>query len=535
MKTNRLFRVVVGCLVCAAGVQVTSCTSTPDEDKQLPDKRDTTTLVDTVALPFGVERITIDAAGGDIEVVFKPAGDWTFSSATDWLKVTTASGKVADNVLKFNAGSFDQIGGAREAVTTITVGGLSKTVKFTQTGIPRFVHIYDMRLALHDKSSAKAKISNIISNVTELEIASFSPWIKSAEIIKDPKVDTQWVVNLELLRPDYDSEDRTGGVVVRDKNFPEYTFEIPVDLLATMSKYVATAHYQSKDLVARGTDAQMTHTFSISKAPETEDYSIFFRGTNVQGQINSEPLPWITCKEAAVQPKAAYGSKTYEFKMDINDNIVNWASSRNAKVLVVPKSELDANGMPIELKDTYAALTISQNNEPVIKEIDCTGKTGMYGQFVYDPIEVLCEKKVLEADPDGPGPQKEKSTIGMSEKTVVTIMVKMAKGFKPKVEIPTIAKITESVEPEFKWVGSVDFGTPVSEGGLDVYTIKITCDAADYKTVATPSVSFNLLIYTGDQPWDLTSRDQLDRGYMIPLVYVNEYTVEIPDQPDSES
>lgn len=515
MKTNRLLGLVVGCLMCATGVLTMSCTdtTTPGKDNQLPDTRDTTTLVDTVALPFGVERITIGAAGGEQEVGFKPIGDWSFTSSTDWLKVTSASGKVADNVLKFTVEPFNELGGKREAITTIKIGDVSMVVKFTQNGTPRFVHVYDLVTTFNDQKT-KATVSNIISNV-ELEVASFPDWVKSVEIMKDPVVDTQYIINMEAMGMSFDNMLRTAAIVVRDKNFPEYTADIVVNFEESVMPYIATAGFAS-DFIFRGagTTADLTSSFTVSSKPGQEACELKFYVKEDNGTFRNEAT-WVkyTAAGAAVMPFDAYTNKNYSFTLDGYAD-PSGPATRTAYLMAIPLSEMNGSGTgPIEMKDSYQVMTISQEKYVALSMVFPVGGGKDGNMFVG--FDVKCVKAMV-------GPNQYK--IGMSDLTTITMVIKMAKGIEPKFVFDTIPAREATgpnnpAEPRFIWQGSIS-KTFVSEGNNDIYTVKMICDAHDYKVNKLTSLTFNLRVYHGTE---------IANAISMPLSYV--HTLPVPPKP----
>lgn len=521
MKTNRLLRVIVGCFVCAAGALTMSCTDTtiPGGDKQLPDKHDTTTLVDTL-LPFGVHRITIGAAGGEQEVEFAPSGDWTFTSSTAWLKVTTAAGKAADKVLKFTADRFDQVGGYREAITTITVGGVARTVKFTQNGTPRFVHIYDIVNTVNDDfANATGSIRNILSNV-DLEIASSPDWLKSIELVKDPTVDTQYLINYVVVRPDFDSRLRSGIIVLRDKNFPEFTYDLPFDYDASVARYIATPGF-AKDFVFDGvvTGKEASGTFSISTKPEQEECMVFYYGRETTGSFTKTPIAWAKAYVPPVEVSmlAAYTNVEYEFALTEYTEMYGDAS-RTAYVLAVPVSELNPTGSaPLEVKDAYQVMSITQKRAPKLEMIDPIG-TGPLGSMFSDKV-VLCAKG---AQITGPGVPPGNYKLGVSDLTTYTLKIKAVKGIVPQIKVPDIPAITTGSatqqENAFTWDGTIDLGTPVTDGAFDNYTVTVTCNSKDYTPKNAKTITFKILV-SADPAWDPNVQSTGNLGCAIPLVY----------------
>lgn len=498
-----------------------SCTDTTiqGEDNQLPDKHDTTTLVDTI-MPFGVERITIGAAGGVQETGFAPAGDWTFTSQTEWLKVTTASGKAADKVLKFTAERFDQVGGSREAITTITVGGVAKTVKFTQNGAPRFVHIFDIVNTVNDDfANATGTIRNILSNV-ELEIASNPDWLKNIDIVKDPKVDTQYMINYVVARPDFDNRLRSGIIVLRDKNFPEFTVDIPFDFDASVAKYIATPGF-AKGFVYDGVldGSRVTGTFTLSTKPGQEECKVFYYGKDENGAFIKEgPLAWINmAKVPEVVPTEAYTHSEYEFKIGDYTDMFG-AKSRVAYVMAVPASELDPTGSkPLEIKNSYEVMSITQKRSPGLEMIDPIG-TGPLGSMFSDKV-VLCAKG---AQITGQGVPPGNYKLGVSDLTTYTLKIKAVKGIVPQIKVPDIPAITNGSatqqENAFTWDGTIDLGTPVTDGAFDNYTVTVTCNSKDYAPKNAKTITFKILV-SANPDWDPNVQSTGNLGCAIPLVY----------------
>lgn len=508
MKTSRHLRVIVGCFACAASVLAMSCTNTIGEDKQLPDKHDTTTLVDTL-MPFGVHRITIGAAGGEQEVEFAPNGDWTFSSATDWLKVTTAAGKAADKLLKFTTAPFDEIGGKREAVTTVTVDGIAKTVKFTQVGASRFVHVYDVRTIIYDNSLKSVRISNIVSNV-ELEIAAFPDWIKSATLSKDPVVDTQYVIDLTLSGTDFDDMVRYGAVVLRDKNFPEFTYDVPVDLTGCTENYFVSAGFSSDHIFSGGgTDEERSSTFSVMSSPSKNDYTVLFYTKDMRGDFNVDPEKSIKYELAPIAPLAAYVKSDYVFTIDSYTDVATLDVDRTFYMMLVPNSEM-GNGKPIAMKPEYEMMSFKQNRLAVLKMISPVG-TGPTGSIFKD-IKIASTSSGMQS-----------VTITPNEAVTTTINLKVVSGYVPRLKMQDTSIPQQGGGPakNVSWNGSID--TPTvdsdSEAGWDVYTYTVTCPKTAYTGLPsmTASLAFNLLISVGDTDWDPVKNPTA--GYKIKFNY----------------
>lgn len=502
MKTNRLLRIIVGCVLCAAVMQTTGCTG-----KEIPgdEKRDTTELFDTV-LPFGVERVTISGNGGEMEVDFVPAGDWTFESETSWFKVVTASGTATDKVLRFSVESFDEALGERIAKTFITMSGVRKAVSFKQIGTPRSIVVYGAKVEF-DETKGRMEISNIVSNV-ELTVVSTPTWISNSFVnqIKD----SLYSVTLILNGDEIDTEARDGVVVLGDANFEEYTVDVPVSCVAAIVRRISIPSWDvNKVFPGEGTSDELDGTISVVTRPgaQMEDFRVFIFGTD-KGAGDIKQVEWVTgIKDDDVRPigtLAVYDSKSYDFHL-AKWNDKSGDDLRTAYIMVVPESELMEHGSgkakylrPIALKPEYVVATINQERYEVYKVI--YPKPAIAGNPRLTDITVPCK---LNSD----------ATVGASAPVDITFSIRMAKGYVP------ILKVEDSKEmpsnPSRVWDGKISMSY-VEQGRHDLYSVTLHCNSVNYGA----STQFKVLINESGREWFPGNPDsQLMEDSWVALIY----------------
>lgn len=478
MKTNRLLRIIVGCVLCAAVMQTTGCTG-----KEIPgdEKRDTTELFDTV-LPFGVERVTISGNGGLLEVGFTPSSDWTFESETPWFKVVTASGTKTDNVLRFSVEAFNEAVGERTAKTFITMGGIRKSVTFKQLGPLRSIVVYGAKVEF-DELKSRIDITNILSNV-ELAVVSTPTWVSDA-IVNQIK-DSLYSVTLILNGGEIDTKDREGVVVLGDANFEGYTVEVPVSCLGAVSLRVAVTSWDAKSTFpGEGMSDELDGSFHVVTKPgaNLEDYRVFVYGTTT-GPGNVKSPDWVTgIKDDDIRPLAIYDSKFYEFHLGkYNDK--SGAAMRTAHIMAVPISELMEDGpdggrylRPINLKPEYVVATINQELYEEYRVVDPLPAVGSE----YRPFTIPC---LVNTD----------GSMGTSLATDVVLKIRMAKGLVPQVQVQNAKAYGDN--PERVWDGTITKKF-VNQGRYDLYTVTLHCKPVTYGSTTT----FRTLINQEGRDW----------------------------------
>lgn len=213
MKTRNIFAALAVGLFATIAVGNIGCTQS-EEGKEIPGREfhDTIRTTDTIG-KFNISKITVEAAGGHKEVEFTPDADWSFTSSADWLKVTTAKGTKTDRMLMFEVAENRSLE-ALVANTTLTVGGVKYPLTINQkAGVPE-IKVFGAVSEFSEKRTSLT-IKKIVSNV-ELEIASIPDWIASATIETDET--GYWSISAQLKPASYDTDARTGDIVIKDKN-----------------------------------------------------------------------------------------------------------------------------------------------------------------------------------------------------------------------------------------------------------------------------------------------------------------------------
>lgn len=213
MKTRNIFAALAFGLFATVAVGTVGCTQT-EEGKEIPGREfhDTIRTTDTIGR-FNISKITVEAAGGHKEVEFTPDADWSFTSSADWLKVTTAKGTKTDRMLMFEVAENRSLE-ALVANTTLTVGGVKYPLTINQkAGVPE-IKVFGA-VSEFSENRTSLTIKKIVSNV-ELEIASIPNWIESATIETDET--GYWSISAQLKPASYDTDARTGDIVIKDKN-----------------------------------------------------------------------------------------------------------------------------------------------------------------------------------------------------------------------------------------------------------------------------------------------------------------------------
>lgn len=370
--------------------------------------RDTLHLLDTTATmlvpEFGIKMADVCHKVGDYNIYFTPGADWTFTSQAAWLEVVTASGSKADTVLTVRVKQANESKEPRAAATTITVGGVAKTLTITQMGNTPTIKVFDRTIEF--TSTVKTgTINNIFANC-DLEILSVPEWVVNQKL-NVIEAGYSYSIDVELKPYDYDSDEREGVIVLKDVA-SDFTFEISIICLRTSAYYqldetslenVPTGEITDPSLASR------TFRFRVLENPEVEEDQdpLQLRFYTVVSGIYQTSMSVLATggKIDVPAPKGPFVASTFEVVLskysyqDYND-----PSVREIACFVLPESENSDSfdpekNTPLFIVDQRAYIETAVNGSQLTKTY--TLENGARTQDVkFDVREGLTPSVVME-------------------------------------------------------------------------------------------------------------------------------------------
>lgn len=372
MKTNKLFI----SLLCAsvAAIFMAGCTKTNTEKG--PDERDTITIRDTTTMlipEFGIKSADVCNSVGEYSIYFKPGADWTFTSQTDWLKIVTASGSKGDTVLTVKVTQANETKESRPATTTITVGGVTKTLTITQMGIMPTIKVFSKTVEFSSRVDT-GWIYNVFTNC-EIEVLSTPEWVNKPEIVV-VQPGYEYKVRFEFTPNNFDSDEREGFIVLKDKA-SDLSTEVRVicsnfsnDFIVNQESIDALTDYI---VPGGGTDQERSVRVKINESPDVVegDVELEFAFFMYQGSVSDT----IACDIVRVPgSKSPFGDATYEITVPKYTYEGNFGSPRPVGCFVMAKGDkfdkttakpflilkqqlyLEARALTTEINPVYAPL-----------------------------------------------------------------------------------------------------------------------------------------------------------------------------------
>lgn len=444
MKTNKLFI----SLLCAsvAAVFIAGCTEV--KKVQGPDTRDTTYITNTTEMlipEFGIKAADVCQNVGQYSIYFTPGADWTFTSQTEWLEVVTPSGTKSDTVLTVKITKANESNESRPATTTITVGGVAKTLTFTQMGIGPAIKVFS-KMVEFSSSVDTGWINNIFTNC-DIVVSEKPSWVTNVDVVP-VQAGYEYTIRLELAPLDYDDEDREGYIVIKDKA-SDYTTEVRITCNKFSQDYIVNQKSIEalKGYVAPGAGADKDRTF----------------------RITLDESPYLLSGEGELQ--------FYFYKDGGSGDLLNGCTVK--KVENGTRSAFGATSYDI----TFPKYTYQGYFDPTVRSIACYAEIS---EVVFDPkkskpIIVIDQNLYLEVKVVTEPNQVGKLYALLGEKSVSDpIVFKVRTGLTPKV------KITDYTAQDFVstsggiFPGSYELvdRTASSEEGWDLCTFVAKCSEA---------------------------------------------------------
>lgn len=338
MKIRNIFAALAFGLIAMVTLGTAGCAKDTKGDDTFV--HDTLSKTDTIS-KFNLNKTTVGASGGRMELEFTPDGDWTFTSNTEWLTVAAAAGTKTDRVLVFEVAEntdFD----ARMANTVLTVAGVKYPFTIHQQGTPRQVLIFDMITDFSDDLRT-ITISNIVANI-EIEIKSFPDWMASAVLERDEETG-HYTIIAEIKSGNYDSEIRKGDIAVGDVN-SDFVAYIPVVAEPSSLPFrMGDASMFDEPFPAVSAMAgDMSRVFKVLGASDAVDPYVFVMTKTVFRNNAYTVTDVITdCatfeKVNSVVPAAPYQQVEWKMTMEPNYDVVA-DSIRYVSVFLVKQSEV---------------------------------------------------------------------------------------------------------------------------------------------------------------------------------------------------
>lgn len=407
MKTNKLFI----SLLCASVAAVFIAGCSPEAEKVIgPGKEVTVTKRDTTNMlipEFGIKSADVCQNIGEYNIYFTPTADWTFTSETSWLEIVTPSGAKKDTVLTVKVTQANESKEPRSATTTITVGGVAKTLTITQMGVTPTIKVFSKTVEFSSTVDT-GWIYNIFTNC-EIEISDKPSWVTNATVITVQK-GYEYKVRLELTPDNYDNEDRDENIVLKDKA-SNYTTDVRILCNRTSDFYkVDTASIAAiPTLIKGGTDAERTFEYKIYEDPELAEYEdpLQFRFYKFDGSRYEEGTtdsPFGVGQKKGT--KAGFTASTYSVtlaKYSYDANNSSATATRQIACFMVPESENTSNFEPA--KNTPICIVKQQIYYETIK-IGYTSKTWVTNggpqtvDVKFDVREGLTPKVIMDCGID---------------------------------------------------------------------------------------------------------------------------------------
>lgn len=179
-----------------------------------------------ISLPSStVTSIPVSATAGERALIVNFGDAWSakLDKNVTWLDVNPKSGDKGVQTLTLKVKDNETFAN-QSTDLTFTVGSTVSTLKIVQDAAEKSIRVYENEIVLTEDTS-EITLQRVITNVTEIEVASYPSWIESVELT--PVVEGAFTAKIKLKAGDFDSEVRNGAIVFKEKG-SDFSAEIPV-------------------------------------------------------------------------------------------------------------------------------------------------------------------------------------------------------------------------------------------------------------------------------------------------------------------
>lgn len=359
-KTTNKWWLVMSMLALCAAPALVSCS---DDDDDV-----------TVTPGIEISKFTISAAGGESVLAIAPTADWKAESKTAWLKLSPASGTVADKEIKLTAEpntTFE----SREATIELTVGGTAMTKTIVQEATQKYISIYSDKITFAP-GQKEITVSPIISNVKVIVGTELPAWISEVKVTESGMGYYEAVIKMK--DNNYDDALRADTIIFKDAA-SDYEVKFPIECAAVSlaKEYRVIADVDSGVVIA----GDKTVNLEVMRAAGTEqDTILIYMKTSFGFQPVREGVS--VSREYASPSSALLNSR---YKIDI-ENLRN-AYMEEAKVeyRVYVLSVYDVDAFQVTDATPCAFAFARKNTHPEISALtyECTNiKSGRGGSYL---------------------------------------------------------------------------------------------------------------------------------------------------------
>ncbi|MGL5683638.1 MAG: BACON domain-containing protein [Marinifilaceae bacterium] len=385
MKTNLRNRIV---LFSVMGGVLTLSSCSENDTHTCPETKENVESIIT-----GKVNIPISALAGEKMITISPSGKWTLSIPDEvtWLKVEPMSGDINNTTLKFTANeNVDFIG--RDAQLTFTTGTTTQTMTVTQEATAKSIVIYVDNISVSTDKKVMV-LERIITNLADIEISEYPEWISSVTLTK--VVDGAYSATLELEDGNYDTADRVGNIVLKEKG-TDFSVSYDMTSLKTKHNYVISG---PAEIGGYGKDGYVAFNVQVAVSPNAEEFELkcYEYVPDWDAYMGSAMSNIII--EPVASTNAAFTSKQYIVKVPnyIYESDNDWdmigEQPRVIGVFAVPTSNNNFNPNTV----TGGVLRFTQNQQDKNKLFELVGEENSRPMYSFDKTQPVRHEIIVKS------------------------------------------------------------------------------------------------------------------------------------------